>query len=156
MLGLGKFLNKQDLIKTPLIISEMESLVEWDEYYNCTASVDTVNYISGIGSLELIRTTESILTLSSTYDYAVDLTKYKNLNYYFYIADKTDLDSINLILFTSAEKTLSSSFIDSVNSSDITIGWNEIVTTLSEYTQTGIATLEEVKAIRLETIMSEV
>jgi hypothetical protein len=156
MLGLGSCVNKNQYTIaaiSDLTISEMESLIEWDEHSNCTASVDTVNYVSGIGSLELIRDNTNIKEFSSTYDYTVDLSKYNNLNYYINIINKDGLDYISLILYTSASKTDSSSFVNILSSSSITNGWNTITTTLSSYSQSGIATLADVKAIKFEVTM---
>ena len=130
---------------------ELDDVDDFDFVYSCTKEIDEANKASGAGSIKLTKTNaaEGYFVADITQD--LDLSKNTSIKYNFYVADRTNINTIGLVLFTTAEKSYDNCWINYVGW-QIVNGWNEFTIALEEsgagFTKSGSGGLDSIKAIR--------
>lgn len=108
-----------------LLVHECDDLLIFD-LYSCVESLDTTKKLYGNASIELVKTGDAVGYFVATVTKAVDLTRYKNLVFSFYTANKSNLGSIGIVLFTSTPFDYGESYIKYVSPTPMINGWNTI------------------------------
>ncbi len=130
---------------------ELDSVDDFDFVYSCTKEIDEANKQSGTGSIKLTKTSDAVGYFVADITQDIDLSGNTSIKYNFYVADRTNIDTIGLVLFTTAEKSYDNCWINYVGW-QIVNGWNEFTIALEEseagFTKSGSGGLDSIKAIR--------
>ena len=127
-------------------ITDCERVGDLDFVYSCVAALST-NFAQGKTSIQLTKNgvVEGYFVADITKTY--NLSKYKYFKYRFYTADKSNLASVSVVLFTTAVYSYDHCYIYYA-SAELVNGWNELIIAFSDFTKYGSENLAEVKAIR--------
>lgn len=154
--GISKTLRQPGTVAlTTLIISECESLVEWNSDVNSNVTVDNTIFLSGTGSLQLIRDNNTLTSYSADIDYVADLSTYTRIAFEFYAIDKRFLSTIVIKFFTTVGKADTDCLFYSIPVSSVSNGWNSFNQLCTAFTQAGVGTWADVVAVRFEINLTE-
>jgi len=132
-----------------LLVHECDALTNFD-LYSCVGTLDAVKKITGSASIQLVKNADAVGYFVCTITKAVNIYKYRNITFSFYTANKSNLSSIGLVLFTSVPFDYGSCFIKFIGSSSISNGWNTFSVSLieSDFAKYGTNGMELVEGIR--------
>lgn len=131
----------------PTVIDEMENIGVWNFAYGADASVDNTNKVSGEGAIKLIKNNVTTNYFALQGAVTCDLSKSSDFGYSFYVADKTNIASIGLVLFTD-DVNYSSYYVNYFGNWEMTNGWNTVKRNIADFSPGGTPDLSQIKAIR--------
>jgi len=148
MLGLGNKIISNKILKSDIILANCENLNNFNTLYGCVEEVDTSNKVKGLSSLKFTKNNDLVgyFTLDIIKNY--NFSGYNNLNYSFYVANKSNIASVSTTLFSTTPFDYNVSFIN-FKGWQIVNGWNNfVIPLLTEFDKYGRATLESITGIR--------
>lgn len=137
-----------DTSKTIVEVDTFDANNGWTQNEGETLSVDSSDYKEGTGSLNLLSTsgTNDYFYIEKTLGSALDISG-KSPVIYFYVEDTTTLNKLSSIDIYTGNTNISNSVKYSIDSSNITTGWNKYFVFEKEFL--GVPNLEEIDYIRI-------
>jgi hypothetical protein len=130
------------------LISECDTTDDFDYIYGCAKALDTGNKQSGTGSVVLTKNADAAGYFVADIDGTFDFSKNVNFQHRLYSADKSNLATIGIILFTTAGKSYDDSYRYYVAGSSLANGWNSVSVALSAFTKYGSGNLSSITSVR--------
>ena len=137
-----------DQKKLKLLLSECDNTDDFDFIYSCAKALDAVNKTSGTASIKLTKNADAVGYFLADITRNLDLSKYVGIKYSFYVANKSNITTVGVILFTTSDKSYDESFRHYVGW-QIVNGWNTFSINFADFDKYGTGNLRDIKAIRL-------
>ena len=149
MLGLNKSIKNKSTLKD-IILAECNNINDFDTIYSCTKELDTTNKLYGTGSIKFVKNGDIVGYFTADIEKAYNLLKYNSINLSIYTADKSNIASISITLFTTTPYSYDHAYIYFIGW-QLVNGWNTFNIPFSEFTKYGSESLDTVKCIRITT-----
>lgn len=148
--NIGNIIRKPEI--TYLQLTDCEVLADID-ILSCTKSLDSTNKIDKDYSIQLVKTADVANYFTATLTKAVDFSKYRDFIFSFYTANKSNIATVSIVLFTTSPFDYGSCYTKFIAVADMANGWNifrnPIIESASDFVKAGVNDFSTVEGIRI-------